>query len=86
MGVILTPQKWFRFATPSRLLFGDAMEGKQRHRARRYLPSPPTGSSTGTIEVVGIAIDAFRVGCVLRPGRRGQRQRDGKPGAADVLP
>ena len=64
MGVILTPQKWFRLATPSRLLFGDAMEGKLGIEPGDISPLTLTGSSTGTIEVVGIAIDTFE--CVLR--------------------
>lgn len=70
MGVILTPQKWFRLATPSRLLFGDAMEGKLGIEPGDISPLTLTGSSTGTIEVVGIAIDAFS--CRLRCDRGGE--------------
>jgi hypothetical protein len=70
VGVILTPQKWFRLATPSRLLFGDAMEGKLGIEPGDISPLTLTGSSTGTIEVVGIAIDAFS--CRLRCDRGGE--------------
>jgi hypothetical protein len=70
VGVILTPQKWFRLATPSRLLFGDAMEGKLGIEPGDISPLTLTGSSTGTIEVVGIAIDAFT--CRLRCDRGGE--------------
>ena len=70
MGVILTPKKWFRLATPSRLLFGDAAEGKLGIEPGFISDLTFTGSGTGAVEVVGIAIDAFD--CVLRCDRGGE--------------
>lgn len=63
MGVILTPRKWFRLATPSRLLFGDAMEGKLGIEPGHISPLIHTGTGAGSVDVRGIAIDAFE--CVL---------------------
>ena len=70
MGVILTPRAWFRLATPSRLLFGDAMEGKAGIEPGHVSDLVKTGASTGSVEVSGIAIDAFS--CVLRCDRGGE--------------
>ena len=70
MGVILTPRQWFRLATPSRLLFGDAADGKLGIEPGNISDLVFTGSGTGTVAVVGIAIDAFD--CVLRCDRGGE--------------
>lgn len=70
MGVFLTPQQFFKLATPSRLLFGDAASGKLGIEPGYLSDITHVGTGTGSVEVEGIATDAYSL--VLRCDRGGE--------------